>query len=168
MARKRKLLRHTHSNDWSTHSSSVLVPTSSSWKRNYEKMFLIKNANTMLVSEVSLHWSGGPGADGKPPQQFPTCDLFNSSSRWYLNTDAHANWVSGTEPEHHWPIVRLICVLLRGSSPPLQCTAAHAALDMDVKWLTISLCAHSLTGLQRACSQINQEKQRGCRLLIKD
>lgn len=42
----------------------------------------------------------------------------------------HGNWVSGTEPEHHWPIVRLICGLLRGSAP-LQCTAARAR-DMDV------------------------------------
>lgn len=113
MASKRKLLRHTRQ-PLSTHAFILVC---------FHQLIMVKKRWENGSHQECKHPPGVRGqpplerrADGKPPQQFPA--ICSTAPADGTSTQMpHGNWVSGTEPEHHWPIVRLICVLLRGSSP---------------------------------------------------
>lgn len=129
VARKRKLLRHTHANNWPPHSlilvcSHQLIVVKKLWKNVSHQE--CKHAPGV---EVSLHWSGG--LMGSPRSSFLHLTCSAAPADGTSTQTPHGNWVSGlgSEPEHHWPIVRLICVLLRGSSP-----LCSARLHMQLRY----------------------------------
>lgn len=101
---------------------------------------IASNQEWKLHSGAQGQTTEGPVADRKPSQQFLHVVGRGAPADGTSAQMPQGNWVSGTEPGHGWPIVWLICALLRGSSP-LQRMAAHPALDMDVKWLAIRVCA---------------------------